>query len=282
MNQDSSASGGDLESARDLGAAAMEALRRKLARKAASLIRRDPAAADVALELGLVDRTWLDDPGKVPISNTGPYEVLERFWERSVEQRPSLLSSLGLGAVQLLSGRMTVPSGRAESLAVVFTDLEGFTGFTAEHGDEAALALLKDHHRDAGPMVRREGGRIVKRIGDGLLCTFGTAQGGIRGAVALLDTAPEPLRLRAGVHVGEAIVSNDDVIGHAVNVAARVADTARGGAVMATQEAVDAAGPTPGVRVKGKPRSRRLKGIGERIVLLELEADPGWAAAIAE
>jgi adenylate cyclase len=271
MSQDPTDSSGDPATARDVGAAAFVALRRNLARKAASLIRRDPDAADVALELGLVDRSWLDNPGKVPISTSGPYEVLERFWERAVEQRPSRLASLGLGAAQLLSGRMTPPSGRAESLAVVFTDLEGFTGFTAEYGDEAALTLLKEHHRDAGPIVRREGGRIVKRLGDGLLCTFANPQGGLRAAVELLGTAPPPLRLRAGVHVGEAIVSSDDVIGHAVNVAARVAETARGGSVLATQEAIDAAGPTPGVRVKGKPRPRRFKGIADRIVVSEME-----------
>ncbi|HEX4863634.1 MAG TPA: adenylate/guanylate cyclase domain-containing protein [Acidimicrobiales bacterium] len=273
MNPDKTAPPGEPESARDLGAAAVETLRRNLARKAASLIRRDPDAADVALELGLVDRTWLDNPDKAPISTTGPYEVLERFWERAVEQRPSRLAAFGLGAAQLLAGRLAPPSGRPESLAVVFTDLEGFTGYTAEYGDEAALTLLKEHHRDAGPIVRREGGRIVKRLGDGLLCTFGSAQGGLRAAVGLLGTAPGPLRLRAGVHVGEAIVSSDDVIGHAVNVAARVAETAGGGMVMATQEAVDAAGPTRGVRVKGKPRARRFKGIAERVVVLEVEPD---------
>jgi adenylate cyclase len=258
------------ESPRDVGAAAVEALRRRLARKAASLIRRDPEAADVALELGLVDRSWLENPGKVPMSTSGPYEVLERFWERAVEQRPSRISTLGLSAAQLLAGRMAPSSGRHESLAVVFTDLEGFTSYTAEFGDAAALALLTEHHKVAGPIIRREGGRIVKRIGDGLLCTFTNPQGGVRAAVELIGTAPPPLRMRAGVHVGDAIVSPDDVIGHVVNVAARVAETARGGSVVATREAVEAAGPTPGVQVSGKPRARRFKGIADRVETVEL------------
>lgn len=261
------------EAAREAGVAAVEAFRRKLARRAASLIRLDPDAADVALELGLVDRDWLDNPGNVPISTSGPYDVLERFWERAVEQRPSRISSLGLGAAQLLAGRLTPPAGRLESLAVVFTDLEGFTSYTAEFGDGAALDLLKHHHRLAGPIIRREGGRVVKRIGDGLLCTFTNPQGGLRAAVGLLGTAPSPLKLRAGVHVGEAILSAGDVIGHAVNVAARVTETARGGSAVATQEAVDAAGPTRGMRVKGKPRARRLKGITEKVVVVELAED---------
>lgn len=262
----------DPGSARQAGEAAIGAARRLLARKAAEIIKHDPEAAAMALEMGLVDRRWLDNPGRAPLSTAGPTEIIERFWERAVETRPSRLSTLGLGAAQLLTSRLSPPGGRAQSMTVVFTDLEGFTTFTARHGDEAALALLRDHHRVAGPLVRREGGHIVKHIGDGLLCTFPDPQGGLRAAVALLDAAPEPLRLRAGVHLGEAIVSVDDVIGHVVNVAARVAETARGGQAVATQEAVDAAGPTPGV-VVGKARSRRLRGVADRITLVEIHPD---------
>lgn len=255
--------------AREAGATAVEAVRRRLARKTAALIRRDKEAADIALELGLIDRAWLDAPERAPISTARPYEVLERFWERTVEQRPSRIASLGLGAAQLLAGRMSPDSDRQQSLAVLFTDLEGFTTYTAEHGDEAALSLLRQHHRQAGPIVRRAGGRIVKHLGDGLLCTFPNPSGGLIAAVEMIAAAPEPLRLRAGLHVGEAIVSADDVIGHAVNVAARVTETARGGQAVATQAAVDAAGPVPGVAV-GKVRSRRLKGISERVNIVEI------------
>lgn len=269
----------DPGSAREAGEAALGALRRKLARKAAEVIRQDPDAAAIALEMGLVDRRWLENPGQAPISTAGPSEVIERFWERAVEVRPSRLSTLGLGAAQLLSSRLSPPSGRPEPMTVVFTDLEDFTAFTARQGDEAALTLLQDHHREAGPTVRRNGGRIVKHIGDGLLCTFPEARDGLRAAVELLDTAPEPLRLRAGVHVGEAIPSPTDVIGHVVNVAARVAETARGGQAVATMATVEAAGPVPGV-VVGKPRVRRLKGVGTRMSLVDISRDPATRTAI--
>lgn len=264
----------DPGAAREAGEAAFGAVRRLLARKAAEIIRQDPDAADVALEMGLIDRRWLENPGRAPISTAGPSEVIERFWERAVENRPSRLSSLGLGAAQLLASRLaTPPSGRPEPMTVVFTDLEGFTAFTARQGDEAAVALLQDHHREAGPIIRRNGGRIVKHIGDGLLCTFADAGSGVRAAVELLESAPEPLRLRAGVHLGEAIVSPDDVIGHVVNVAARVTETARGGQAIATMETVEAAGPVPGI-VTGKSRYRRLKGVSGRTALVEVGRDP--------
>jgi adenylate cyclase len=266
-------------SAREVGAKALAAVRRKLARRAAEIIRDDPEAAAVALEIGLIDRRWLEDPGRSPVTTVGPSQMVERFWEKAVETRPSRLAQLGLGAAQLLSSRLSTPSGRPEPVSVVFTDLEGFTAFTDRHGDEAALALLRDHHREAGPIIRREGGRIVKHIGDGMLCTFGDPAGALRAAVALLETGPEPLRLRAGVHTGEALVGPDDVIGHVVNVAARVAETAAGGQAVATQETLDAAGPTPGL-VTGRPRRRRLKGIADRVTLVEVSRDPAAARAV--
>jgi adenylate cyclase len=270
----------DAGSVRGTGEAAVGALRRLLARKAAEMIRHDSDAAEVAMEMGLVDRRWLENPERAPITIVPPSEVIERFLERAVETRPSRLSTLGLGAAQLLAGRLaTPPSGKPEWMTVVFTDLEGFTSFTDREGDEAALRLLRDHHRDAGPIVRREGGRIVKHIGDGLLCTFGDPQGGLRAAVNLLDAAPEPLRLRAGVHMGEAITAADDVIGHVVNVTARVAETARGGHAVASLETVEAAGPTAGV-VVGKAKTRKLKGISERIALVDISRDPQTRVAL--
>lgn len=263
------------EHVRDAGASAVDTVRRLLARKAADLIRTDREAAGVALEMGLIDRRWLENPGEAPLSTVPPTEVVERFLERTVEQRPSRLAQLGLGAAQLIASRLgTPPSGRLDDVTVVFTDLEGFTNYTDEHGDEAALALLQEHHRYAGPVVRREGGRIVKRIGDGLLCTFPDSQSGMRAAVGLVGTAPYPLQLRAGVHKGEVMASPDDVIGHVVNVTARVAELAKGGQAMATVDAIEAAGPTPGVTV-GRRRARRLKGVSDKVAVAEIRAAPG-------
>jgi len=79
-----------------------------------------------------------------------------------------------------------------------------------------------------------------------------------------LETAPAPLRLRAGVHVGEAMVSAGDVMGHVVNVAARVTESAGGGQVVVSAEVVAQVGDVPTLRF-AKVKSRRLKGISERV-----------------
>jgi adenylate cyclase len=264
--------------ARETGAATFQALRRATARKAAEMIRNDPDDAATALELGLVDRSWLEEPGSGPISSSAPTDILRRFMERTVERRPSKLSSLGLTAVELLSSGGGVASGAtARPITVLFTDLEGFTAFTDSRGDAAALDLIAEHHRRAGPVVRRWNGRIVKHLGDGLLCTFEDPGHGVRAAIELLGSAPEPLRLRAGVHMGEATVSRQDVVGHVVNVAARVCEYADGGHAVVTAEVAAAAEQTPGVRF-GRTRSRRLKGIKTPIGLCEVTATQAPAA----
>ncbi|MGH9301389.1 MAG: adenylate/guanylate cyclase domain-containing protein, partial [Acidimicrobiales bacterium] len=161
--------------------------------------------------------------------------------------------------------------GDPQPITVVFTDLEGFTSFTDSHGDDAALALIQDHHRLAGPVVRQWAGRIVKHLGDGLLCTFPDPESGTRACLQLLGVAPDPLRLRAGLHMGDAIVSRGDVVGQVVNVAARVTDVARGGQVMVTAEAVDAIGHHAGIEF-GPMRHRRLKGISDRVGICQAKS----------
>jgi adenylate cyclase len=253
------------EQAREAGAAALTALRKAVARKAAEMIRNDPDDAATAVELGLVDQSWLEHPGEgQPISSSAPTDVLRRFLERSVERRPSKLSSLGLTAVQLLSSGSedTTADGVApSSLTIVFTDLEGFTAYTEQHGDAAALEIITAHHRMAEPVVRQWRGRLVKHLGDGLLCTFPDPDAGVRAALALLATAPPPLRLRAGVHTGDAVVTKEDVLGHVVNVTARVCEAAKGGQVLVSADVVRALGPdADGVRF-GKVKNRRMKGV---------------------
>jgi class 3 adenylate cyclase len=114
----------------------------------------------------------------------------------------------------------------------------------------------------------------VKHLGDGLLCTFPEPALGIRAALDLQASAPDPLRLRAGVHTGEATVTRTDVVGHMVNVAARVCEAAKGGQVLATEDAVEGASSAGGladVRV-GRMKSRRMKGVKTPVRLCEVRA----------
>ena len=257
-----------MPSARERGGA-VQSFRHSLAQRAVdALEHHDPELLDSLVEVGVVRREWVEE-GTGPMSTSAPIEVVERLLERSVERRPSLMSRLGLSTIQVLSTPSEDSGDDATRgpvpMAVAFTDLEGFTRFTSEKGDEAASQLLTEHHRRVGPIVRSRGGRVVKRLGDGLLLTFPEPEAGVLACLELVEAQPEPLRLRAGLHVGDVVVTRDDVIGHVVNVAARVAESATGGEVLATTDVRQAvAGSLPNVTF-GRARRRHFKGLTEPV-----------------
>jgi adenylate cyclase len=260
-----------LDDARSKGASAVGAVRVSLAERAAELLRRDPDLTGTAVEVGLVDRAWLEEPGHHPVRTAPALDVVQRFLERSIERRPSALGSIGLNALQLLAYDHPAADGdpAPSPVTVVFTDLEGFTHYTAREGDEAARTLLAEHHKVVGPVVRSRGGKVVKRLGDGLMLSFPSAEAAVHAALELVEV-PCELRLRAGVHSGEAVVTPDDLIGHDVNIAARVAAAANGGQVLATVAVREQAGELRGVTF-GRARRKAFKGVGEPVSVCPVE-----------
>ena len=141
--------------------------------------------------------------------------------------------------------------------AIVFTDIVGFTELTAIHGDDAALRLLARQD----DLVQRElpsTGRVVKEIGDGLLLWFTDAGDAVTTSLSLQDAyeaesaKPDgmPLWVRIGIHWGSPKHRGDDIIGHDVNLASRIAALAGAGEVLCSDAAVIAAqrtGPVAGV-----------------------------------
>lgn len=254
------------EGPRVVGQRTVATWRRNLAQRVADLLQRDPDRLAHAVEVGLIRREWLASPGDAALSTATPVEVVERYLQGSVERRPSLLASLGLTAIQVLSSGAEdyAGEGSSEPLAVAFTDLENFTAFTSREGDEAASRLLADHHRAVGPLVRSRGGKVAKRLGDGLLLTFPEPEAAVLACLELVGANPEPLRLRAGVHMGDLVVTRDDVIGHVVNVAARVTESARGGEVLVTADVRTAVAELTSVRF-GRYRRKSYKGVGEPV-----------------
>lgn len=243
------------------GEAALASLRRGVSERLADLIRSDPEWAAQAADVGLVDRAWLEHPAENPFRTAPPSEMVQRFLERTSERRPSTLTSVGLSALQGLSLRSeTEEDAPSQPVTVMFTDLEGFTRFTAKEGDEVAAHLIAEHQRLMGPVVRSRGGRIVKRMGDGLMLTFPAPEAAVLAALELVELIEEPLRLRAGLHLGEAVITRDDVLGHVVNVAARITEVAKGSEVVASVDVRQAVAPMAGVAF-GRARRVRLKGV---------------------
>ena len=115
---------------------------------------------------------------------------------------------------------------------IVFTDIVGFTAFTEEAGDEQALAVLAAQEAAVRSLLP-DGARIVKELGDGLMLWFTEAAEAISTSVLLQTHLDEvevgdgfPLWVRVGVHTGTQTRRRDDLVGHDVNVAARIVDLA--------------------------------------------------------
>jgi adenylate cyclase len=210
----------------------------------------------------------LATPG--PSGRAAQLRAVEELLERAVQRHPSMLGTVGLSAIQALAGAAEEASeggsiGTTMALTVVFTDLEGFTEWTAREGDDAASRLLAEHHQVVDPIIAGRGGRLVKRLGDGLLVTFPQPEAAVLACLELVDAQPEPLRLRAGLHAGPVVATRDDVIGHVVNLAARVAEAAEGTEVLVTED-VSGAVSHPKVTF-GDTRAERFKGIEEPITI---------------
>jgi class 3 adenylate cyclase len=119
-----------------------------------------------------------------------------------------------------------------EAGAIAFTDIVGFTEFCAVQGDDEAVAVLSLQER----LVREalpDGARIVKELGDGLLLWFPTALEALTTCLDLQDRFEResddplvPLWVRMGLHWGRPTARGDDLVGHDINVTARIVDLA--------------------------------------------------------
>ncbi len=137
-----------------------------------------------------------------------------------------------------MSAVATEAAVRTAEGAIAFTDLSGFTEYTALRGDLAALRLLQAQERILRDAVRRRG-RVVKNLGDGFLLWFRSAHAAVDIALDLQDQfdteafdVDMPLWVRIGIHYGGPIRYGRDLVGHDVNVAARIVDLAAPGEVL--------------------------------------------------
>jgi adenylate cyclase len=201
--------------------------------------------------------------------NEGPQTVGRRL-ATLTEERPGVLREVGLGALQVWQS-VSEAQGRGrgdEELAIGFTDLEGFSEFALEAGDERAVALLREVGHTVEPVVRGAGGSVVKRLGDGMMVVFDDARSGVdalRESCTLVgslsvDGADYTPCMRAGLHVGRPRRLGGDYLGVDVNIAARLADEAGGGELLVSDVVAETLGDDGGYEVRRRRRFK-VKGV---------------------
>jgi class 3 adenylate cyclase len=129
--------------------------------------------------------------------------------------------------------------------AVMFTDIVGFTEYTAIEGDARAVEMLSVQERVVQDVLP-PGARIVKELGDGLLLLFPEPCAAVVCALTLQRRFEAqwfehmlPLWVRMGMHWGRPTRRNADIVGHDVNLASRIVNVAGSGELVVSGATVD-------------------------------------------
>lgn len=129
---------------------------------------------------------------------------------------------------------------KRQLVAIMFTDIVGYTSLMQT--DEKKGIVYRDRHRKVFDTTNKKyNGRILQYFGDGTLSTFPSAidavQCGIEMQLAFREEPKVPIRI--GIHSGDIIVTDEEIIGDSVNVAARIEALARPGSVYISDKVYD-------------------------------------------
>ena len=177
-------------------------------------------------------------------------------WSKTLRVRQSIRAQLEAG----------------EEIALLFSDIRGFSTYTAKRGDLAAYQLARSHEDILRERID-EYGILVKSLGDGVMAAFETTDDAIRAAVAIQQairarnrkTPEEPIDVGIGVACGRPVMTDIDFIGNAVNLAQRLSSLAKGGQILVTARARSLA-RLPENLTSIPLGMRMLKGIGQEDV----------------
>ncbi len=154
-------------------------------------------------------------------------------------------------------------------ITAMFTDICGSTRLVDELGDEAYSEVIARHRRLVRELSAAHGGREIGTQGDGFLLRFPSPREATTCAVELQrrmaqERERDPLApvVRIGVHAGEVIARDGDVLGRMINIASRVADTAAPGEILVTEPVADHSGTEPALfEDRGLQQLRGVEGV---------------------
>ncbi len=163
------------------------------------------------------------------------------------------------------------------NMAVLFADVSDSTRLYESLGDTAAFGNVREVIGLLKGITEAFGGRVVKTIGDGLMCAFPAADAAASAAGEMhRQIAQRPplksgkhLTIRVGFHFGPVIQDGDDVFGDSVNVAARMAGLALPGQALTDDATVAALSE----QLRGSTRpinALPVKGKAEEVEVHEL------------
>ena len=171
--------------------------------------------------------------------------------------------------------------GRIETLTFLFTDIEGSTSLVRRLGEARYADALDEHHRIIREALGAHDGREISTQGDSFFATFTSTRAGVAAALEIqrsLARHPWPegatLKVRMGLHTGEAEEASTGLLGYEVHRAARIAAVAHGGQVLLSSAAAglveDSLPADVALRDLG---AHRLKDLGRPETIFQLVAE---------
>ena len=165
----------------------------------------------------------------------------------------------------------------------MFSDIRGFSSYTARQGDRAAYRLSQLHEELLEETIEEHGGIIAKTMGDGIMAAFADSSQGIQTAARLQQEirsrnkqSPEdPIDVGIGVTCGTPIMTDADLIGHCVNLSQRLSSLAKGGQILVTERVKSSASLQKGLHYLSLGE-RELKGLGTEQIY-----EVAWLAEVA-
>jgi class 3 adenylate cyclase len=162
------------------------------------------------------------------------------------------------------------------TVTVLFSDVVGSTRLRQSRGETAAHQIMSEHNEILRRQIEQHAGQEIKTAGDSFMVAFDSARKAVECAVSIQRALheynfrqPTPVKIRIGIHTGEAIRAGSDLFGTSVDAAARIMAKADGEQILVSDTLRSILGATKDVGFKDRKRVQ-LKGFPERWRLWEV------------
>lgn len=180
------------------------------------------------------------------------------------------------GKRHFMDDAIRAPSARTQArklAAIFFSDIVDFSRLMGEH-EVSTLQIMEANEEIHLRALASHGGRLLKKLGDGILASFATGSGAVECALEVQRAVAQDGRyqIRVGIHLGEVVEAEGDVHGDGVNIASRIQDAVEPGEIGVSKVVYD------NVKNKGGFNAtplgeRRLKNIDNPMMLYSLDAE---------
>ena len=216
----------------------------------------------------------------VLVRDTGLWRIVQWHASEGVPNEESLGFSLTttLGEILESIDERDIGALPADGMVtLMFTDVEGSTRHARDLGDRQFARMIAEHVGLVSRVAARWQGQVIKTVGDGALLAFSSARSAVASAVDIqrqIEAAGAPYQVRIGIHAGDVVRTDSDVMGFAVNKAARVASAAAGGQVVVSAVVRELVGYDPALRFEDSflAELRGIEGVHELVPVAWREA----------